>query len=79
MNKLYYTTTYHTYNDGSFNGLRTINVYEVENNIIILLVELECKSDDIGNNFYTDEEEINNWLYEEVDFNSGQEYEITRL
>lgn len=59
---IFYTVDYHRYDDGSFNGLRTINVYKIENNIPKLLTELECKTDDLGNEFMSDEEEIQEFL-----------------
>lgn len=61
---LFYTVNYQRYEEGSLNGLRTIKVYKIENNIPKLFAELECKSDDLGNEFMSDEEEIQEYLDE---------------
>ena len=63
MKKLYYTVLVETYNDGTPNGLRTITVYKIENNQLKGFTELHCSSDELGNPFYTNEEEMQEWLY----------------
>lgn len=70
--KLYYTVCVETYSDGSPNGIRTLEVYEIENNEPKKFVQLQCSSDELGEPFYTNEEEIQNWLddngYEDKEF-----------
>lgn len=69
MKKLYYTVDFEYYDDGSHNGLRTINVYDIVDNTPKSFAQLECSSED---DFYTNEEEIQNYLddngYEEEEF-----------
>lgn len=73
---LYYVVTKHLDNTDSWNGLRTINVYKETNKGLVLEAELTAKSDDIGNYFYTDEEEIQLWLEEQGD---NKMYNIIQL
>ena len=62
MKKLYYTVYYERYDEGSLNGIRNIYVYYIEDNTPKLMAYLEAMSDDLGEHFYTNEEEIQMWL-----------------
>ena len=62
MKKLYYTVYYERYDEGSLYGIRNIYVYYIEDNTPKLMAYLEAMSDDLGEPFYTNEEEIQMWL-----------------
>ena len=72
--QLYYTVERGSYDDGSPNGLKTINVYEEG---MVLFAELECSSDDLGEFLYTNEEEIQNYL--DDNGYGDEDYEFSRL
>lgn len=73
---LYYVVKPHLDSSDSLNGLRTITVYIIENNIPKTFAELECMTDDLGKYFYSNEEEIQNYLddngYEDEEFDFVQ-------
>jgi hypothetical protein len=62
MKKLYYVVTPHFDSSDSLNGIRTIDVYSIENNEPRTFAELESLSDDLGDYFKSDEEEIQDYL-----------------
>lgn len=62
MKQLYYTISYEVYDDSSRNGIRLISVYEIINNKPKKFCQIEALSDDLGNNYYTNSEEIQNYL-----------------
>ena len=77
MKKLYYTKEVGLDESDSLNGLRTLSVYSIEDNKPKLQFEIECISDDLGEYFYSDEEEIQNYLNDNG--MEDEEFEIIQL
>lgn len=73
---LYYVVEKHLDETYSFNGVRTIDVYEIEENIPKRFTSLECLSYPEGDYFRGDEEEIQEWLdengYEDFEYSFHQ-------
>jgi len=77
MYNLFYVTEKHLDETFSFNGVRTIDVYEIEDNQPKLFFSIEASSYPEGDYFRSDEEEIQEWLDENGYGN--EEYNIVQL
>lgn len=64
METIYYTVEKFYTTGGKIAGVRTLNVYKIENNTPILIATIECFSDIFGAPFNADEIEIKKYLEE---------------
>jgi hypothetical protein len=73
MKKLYYVVIPHFDSSGNLDRFRTINVYSIENYKPKKFAKILCLSDNLGNYFKSDEEEIRWYLvsngYGDEEFN----------
>ena len=74
---LYYVVETHLDETKSWNGLRTTPVYSIENSIPKIFTELVSATDGNGHYFYSNEEEIQNYL--DDNGYGDEEYEFIQL